>query len=146
VARRLASATARLRATKSAVGAVPTYFSSLSVLAMMIGVATLLALPALWHNHAATGRWIPYTYNSGYNFYVGNNPEATGSFVAITGGVQPPPTKDTIEGGVYFDGREFLAQVTGRQSGYAESSALWARMASDWIRSLERREFPRRES
>jgi len=106
-----------------------------SAIAMMIGVATLLALPALWHNHAATGRWIPYTYNSGYNFHVGNNPEATGSFVLTTNGVEPPPTKETIEGGVYADGREFLAQVTKRRPGYAESSALWARMAWDWIGS-----------
>src|SRR5262249_54756422 len=45
----------------------------------------LLAAPVALHHWRLTREFIPYTYNLGYNFYVGNGPGATGSYVSPTG-------------------------------------------------------------
>jgi len=51
------------------------------VIPLAIGMA-LIILPATIHNYYLSGELIPITSHGGINFYVGNNPEATGAFHA----------------------------------------------------------------
>ena len=52
---------------------------------------------------------IPFTYNLGYNLYVGNNPDADGTYVDITGGSIPVPLEK-------FRGATMRRVLSGRQT------------------------------
>jgi tetratricopeptide (TPR) repeat protein len=51
----------------------------LRVALILVGVAPCLGLTTL-HNALASGHFIPLTTNAGRNFFIGNNPTATGTF------------------------------------------------------------------
>ncbi len=104
-------------------------------LALALGFG-LVAAPIAVRNLAVSGEWIPFTYNAGYNLYVGNNPEANGSFVWITGTHQSSrAVGQAAEGGATLDGREYLARTEGREFGPSASSALWASRAAEYARA-----------
>ncbi len=91
----------------------------------------LIAAPIAVRNYAIGSEWIPFTYNGGLNFAVGNGPEANGTFVHVTRtqvvtGQQEPE-------GVTIDGREYLRLTTGKDLSPAASSAYWAAAARAWI-------------
>src|SRR5262249_27549880 len=63
-----------------------------------------------WTAHELT----PFTYNLGFNLYVGNNPRASGGFVAIAEGLnEAAGPAGQADGGAEADGREFLAKRRG---------------------------------
>ena len=75
----------------------------------------LVCAPAAWRNAAVSGEWIPFTYNAGYNLYVGNHPDAQGGFAQVTG--THDITDLTVmgeDGGIEGDGRSYIREVTGR--------------------------------
>jgi Flp pilus assembly protein TadD/4-amino-4-deoxy-L-arabinose transferase-like glycosyltransferase len=51
------------------------------IIPLFVGMA-LVILPVTIHNYYLSGELIPITSHGGINFYVGNNPEATGAFHA----------------------------------------------------------------
>jgi tetratricopeptide (TPR) repeat protein len=96
----------------------------------------VVSLPAALANERASGELIPFTYNFGFNAYVGYNPDADGSYVDVTRGSLPVPLAGTASttGGA-LDGRAFLLASTERALSPAASSAEWARRASAFVRA-----------
>lgn len=109
--------------------------------AAAVAMATFAAccLPATLANLHASGEPIPLTYNLGYNLYVGNNPDANGTYVDITGGSIPVPLAGTspTTGGA-LDGRAFLLASEGRRLSPAASSAYWMGKAAAFVRAHPR--------
>ena len=96
----------------------------------------LVAAPVALRNRVVAGEWIPFTYNLGYNLYMGNNPGATGGSVPIAGSSQPSPVDPLrADGGQELDGREYLRLTTGRSLGPQASSAWWTRRAVEFARA-----------
>ena len=65
-----------------------------------IGAFLVVAASSTTWNWSTSHEFIPFTYNLGYNLYVGNNPEANGTFVFIATGTRTgvtPEGDDRIE-------------------------------------------------
>jgi len=110
--------------------------------AVACGVFALSCVPALVVNHRASGEWIPFTYNLGFNLYVGNNPEAQGGYVDVTRGSNPVPLEGALPttGGA-LDGRAFLLATRGVRLSPAASSANWAQQAESFVRAAPGKAF-----
>jgi tetratricopeptide (TPR) repeat protein len=106
----------------------------------MLAAFAIVAAPVAIQNWRAAHEWIPFTYNFGYNLYVGNNPEATGTDVTITGTqAQSAPAVAPAVGGAAADGRAYLLAVEHVDLSPAASSAYWARKALRWIATHQAR-------
>jgi hypothetical protein len=91
-----------------------------------VAAAVLLAVPVAVRHRVLVGEWIPYTYNSGLNLYVGNGAGATGSSRMITG-EHPFVSLDGVEadGGTEGDGRSYVRDSLGLVLGPGASSRWW---------------------
>lgn len=100
-----------------------------------IGIFAVCCLPSLLANLRASGELIPFTYSLGFNLRVGNNRDADGTYVDVTGGSIPVPLEGTspTTGGA-LDGRAYLFATDGAKLGPAESSSRWAEMAVGFAR------------
>jgi tetratricopeptide (TPR) repeat protein len=105
--------------------------------AATVALACALACaPSALHNLAVAREWIPFTYNLGCNLYIGNNPEANGSFISITGTHEASRvTGMRADGGADADLRAYLVQAKGLDLSPAASSRYWTRAALDWMRA-----------
>jgi tetratricopeptide (TPR) repeat protein len=102
--------------------------------AWLLGGFLAVVTPPAVRNLAVSGEWIPFTYNGGFNLYIGNHAEATGGFVRVTGTqVIGAALSAGSDGGVEADSREFLAKSTGVRMSPRASSAWWASRARAWI-------------
>ena len=108
--------------------------------ALALTTFTVVCLPSAVANYHAGREPIPFTYNLGFNLYVGNNPDADGAWVEVTRGSTPVPLEGSspVTGGA-LDGRAFLLASQGRRLSPAESSARWAQMAVGFVRSAPAR-------
>ena len=108
--------------------------------ALALTTFTVVCLPSAVANYHAGREPIPFTYNLGFNLYVGNNPDADGAWVEVTRGSTPVPLEGSspVTGGA-LDGRAFLLASQGRRLSPAESSARWAQMAAGFVRSAPAR-------
>src|SRR5207249_4575850 len=108
----------------------------ITVRVAVVAVAFVVtSLPSAVWNARAAHEFIPFTYNLGYNLYVGNNPRANGGFVAITEG--PPQAAVPLgqaDGGAEADGREFLRKRRGLELSAGQGSAYWATQAARFVR------------
>lgn len=102
--------------------------------AMCLLGSVLLLLPPAIHNGAATGRFIPLSAHGGINLYVGNGPEADGTF-------SPPPGMRASMEGYVADARIRAEALSGRAMTDGEASRYWAREAIDAARADWRRWF-----
>lgn len=103
----------------------------------VVGMCGLLILAtcasATW-NWSVSRELIPFTYNFGYNLYVGNNPAAEGTFVNVAGddrSAAVPVARP--DGGASGDGREYLRVTRGLVLSPSQSSAYWAREAIGYV-------------
>ncbi len=86
----------------------------------------LVVAPFAIRNYATAREWIPFTYSLGYNLAVGNNPDADGTFVWITGTSGRAARVGSADGATELDGREYLRRVKGKALGASASSDYWA--------------------
>jgi tetratricopeptide (TPR) repeat protein len=108
--------------------------------ALAVAMFAVACLPSAIANDHAARELIPFTYNLGFNLYVGNNPEADGAWVDVTMGSTPVALEGTspVTGGA-LDGRAFLLASQRQRLSPAESSARWAQMAAEFVRSAPAR-------
>src|SRR5437773_1623311 len=75
----------------------------------------VVTVPVTIRNQIVAGEWIPFTYNLGYNLYVGNHADATGGFAQITGTQQISSRWETgLDGGLALAGLWFLRPYGAR--------------------------------
>ncbi len=92
-----------------------------------LGVGLLLAfLPGVAHNLFVSGELILTTAQAGPNFYMGNNPRATGFYV---------PLRPDREMPIYerLDARELAEEALGRKLTPTEVSQYWQKKGFDFI-------------
>jgi tetratricopeptide (TPR) repeat protein len=99
---------------------------------VMIGGFALVVVPFAARNIAVAREWIPFTYNLGFNLYVGNNPQANGGYVLVTG-THVAGRMGGEDGGIEADGRDYLHAEKQLDLSPAASSAWWSREAVDWV-------------
>ncbi|HSG27199.1 MAG TPA: tetratricopeptide repeat protein, partial [Candidatus Krumholzibacterium sp.] len=88
-------------------------------------------LPVTLHNRAASGDTVLITSNGGMNFYIGNNPSATG--------VYAPPMGIDVSNDITTE--RYLERRLGRDLGPSEISGFWLGRAMDFIREDPGREI-----
>jgi hypothetical protein len=96
--------------------------------AMCLLGSVLLMLPLTIHNGAATGRFIPLPAHGGINLYVGNGPDADGTF-------NPPPGMRASMEGYVADARLRAEELSGRAMTDGEASRYWTGEAVDAARA-----------
>jgi tetratricopeptide (TPR) repeat protein len=107
--------------------------TSRSVLqAAALGAGLLIAVaPFAVRNRLVAGEWILVSSHGGLNFYIGNNPEADGTYHAVPG-VTP-----AIEGQAR-DARAVAEKALGRALSVGEVSGYFFGRALAWIRTQPR--------
>jgi len=93
---------------------------------LLTALTALTVLPWTVRNKLVLGAFVPIATNSGINFYMGNNPEATGDF-----GWAVAPGVDWDDGG-----NEVLASREGFKAGLAWIRANPARAATLWAKKV----------
>ncbi|MFZ1946341.1 MAG: tetratricopeptide repeat protein [bacterium] len=97
-----------------------------AALVVAAGLAIPLA-PVAVHNYVASGEFVPLVWQGGINFYLGNNPTATG-----WSATSPEVRKDWWGG--YNDMIAIPREAMGRQPGYNEISDYWTARGLAFIR------------
>src|SRR5436190_4130803 len=97
-------------------------------------VIALLALPGLIRHRVLVGEWIPYSYSGGMNLYIGNGPQASGTYSVIDFQDAGPLQGNGTEGGVGLDGRAGLLRAYGVRLSPSASSRYFTRLTLDAIR------------
>lgn len=94
---------------------------------LFLGGTFLPILPATLHNWNAEQRFVLVTAHGGFNFYMGNNPDATGYPIQIA-------DFRGDAGSLLVDARAQAEEVMGRKLKAAEFSAYWSDRAWKFIR------------
>jgi tetratricopeptide (TPR) repeat protein len=94
--------------------------------AMCLLGSVLLLMPITIHNGAATGRFLPLPAHGGINLYVGNGPDADGTF-------SPPPGMRASMEGYIDDARVRAEALSGGAMTDGEASRYWTKAAIDAI-------------
>ena len=97
---------------------------------MAVGLTAALA-PVTVRNFAVAGDWSPVSSHGGLNFYIGNNPEADGTYHTVPG-IRPNIA------GQQEDARRVAEQAVGRPLGDSEVSAYFYGLGWNWVRSHPR--------
>ena len=95
--------------------------------AMCLLGSVMLLVPITVHNGAATGRFLPLPAHGGINLYVGNGPDADGTF-------SPPPGMRASMEGYIEDARVRAEELSGGPMTDGEASSYWTSAAIDAIR------------
>ena len=96
--------------------------------AALLGGCLLVLFPVAVRNGVVGGVFLPTTFQGGVNFYIGNNPDATGWYRPIVPGKQTPE----------YEKREPIRVASGevgRPLTPAESSSYWMGKALGWVRA-----------
>ena len=96
-------------------------------------VIALLALPGLIRHRVLVGEWIPYTYSGGMNLYIGNGPQANGTYSAIEFQDAGPLDGSGTEGGAGLDGRAGLLRAYGVRLSPSASSRTFTRLTLEAV-------------
>jgi len=87
----------------------------------------IVLLPVSLRNEAQAGTWSPMSSHGGLNFYIGNNPVATGTYREVRG-IRP-----NLEGQI-SDARTVAEKATGHALTDDEVSGYFYSVAWQWIR------------
>lgn len=90
-----------------------------AALPLLLGAA-LPVLPAALHNFAASRDFVPVSYNGGFTFFLGNNPEATGTGIYPEGFSANPLLEETQPA-------QLAERELGRPLKPSEISSFWLR-------------------
>jgi tetratricopeptide (TPR) repeat protein len=93
--------------------------------AFACGVALILA-PVALRNYARTGELVIISSHGGLNFYIGNNPDADGTYRAIPG-ITPSIA------GQAGDAQRVASEALGHKAGDAETSGYFYDRALEWM-------------
>lgn len=93
--------------------------------AALIGGLFLALLPVAIRNGVVGGDFLPTTFQGGVNFYIGNNPEADGTYRPIVPGKQIPALERQ-------EPVRIAEQEIGRRLTAGEVSSFWMRKALAW--------------
>jgi 4-amino-4-deoxy-L-arabinose transferase-like glycosyltransferase len=96
--------------------------AALLVTGLVVGLA-----PVAIRNVVVSGEWTLVSSHGGLNFYIGNNPNATGFYMNVPG-VRPSIV------GQEKDTRRIASQALGRPATDAEASSYFFGLARTWIR------------
>lgn len=94
--------------------------------AFLVGLAIPLA-PVAWRNYRVGGEFVLTTAQAGPNFYIGNNPFATGVYMPL----RPGRSNTSFE---RTDAVALAEQAAGRKLSASEVSDYWVGKAFDFIR------------
>ncbi len=90
--------------------------------------AALVLLPVAARNAAVGGEFHLTTSQFGPNFYIGNNPQASGTYAAFREGRESPEYEQQ-------DATELAEAAAGRRLTPGEVSSYWTQRATDFIRA-----------
>lgn len=102
-----------------------TGFLTAAVLPMLLGVV-LPILPATIHNYAASRDFVLVNSTGGFTFFIGNNPEATGTGTFPLGVSSDPLLEESQSTGL-------AEKSSGRPLKPSEASAFWFRHGLEFI-------------
>ncbi|HEX3131508.1 MAG TPA: tetratricopeptide repeat protein [Thermoanaerobaculia bacterium] len=91
----------------------------------LIGGLLLALLPVAIRNGVVGGDFLPTTFQGGVNFYIGNNPEADGTYRPIVPGKQIPALERQ-------EPVRIAESELGRKLSAGEVSSFWMRKALAW--------------
>ncbi|MCG3175706.1 MAG: Photosystem I assembly protein Ycf3 [Candidatus Omnitrophica bacterium] len=94
----------------------------------MVLAAALTLAPFAARNLKMDGRFSPFPTHGGLNFYIGNNPDATGRYMRLPG-ISDEPIRQIR------DSHRQAEQALGRTVSAAEASSYWMKRSTDWIAS-----------
>jgi len=92
----------------------------------LAGVALVL-LPVAFRNWLVGGNFLPTTFQGGVNFYIGNNPQANGTYRSLSPGKEVPSYERT-------EPVRLAEMETGRSLSPYEVSRFWLQKSLDWIK------------
>jgi 4-amino-4-deoxy-L-arabinose transferase-like glycosyltransferase len=95
-------------------------------LVFVLGV-TVVLVPVAYRNWAVGGNFLPTTFQGGVNFYIGNNPQATGTYRSLSPGKQVPAYERT-------EPIRLAEKEMGRTLEPYEVSNFWLRKSLDWAK------------
>ena len=101
------------------------------VLALLGGVA-LLVLPVTLRNYAVSGDWVLVTHAGGLNFFIGNNPDANGTF-RVPRVFPRALADDPWEQRAAFE--RYAERASGRDLAPSEVSTFWRDRGLDFVRT-----------
>lgn len=101
-----------------------------SALWIAAGIAAALT-PLAMRNYAVAGDWSPMSSHGGLNFYIGNNPEADGTYHLVSR-ITPNIS------GQQEDARKVAEAAVGRRLDDGQVSAYFYGLGSQWIRTHPR--------
>jgi Tfp pilus assembly protein PilF len=103
-------------------------------LAALLAVPLAVTAATAFHHWRLEGSWTPITYSGGFNLYVGNGPDAAGSYASIADAYgRPTESVPDACGGTQGDGREYLARARGLRLTPTESSRYWYRATIEHV-------------
>ncbi|GJM26825.1 MAG: O-linked GlcNAc transferase [Phycisphaerae bacterium] len=95
--------------------------------ASLCGGILLILFPVALRNHHVGGEWLITTSQAGPNFYIGNNPEATGRYAPLVPGHETPEFERT-------DAVRLAESATGKTLTAKEVSRFWFGRSWEFIR------------
>jgi 4-amino-4-deoxy-L-arabinose transferase-like glycosyltransferase len=95
-------------------------------LVFVLGV-TIVLVPVAYRNWKVGGNFLPTTFQGGVNFYIGNNPQATGTYRSLSPGKQVPSYERT-------EPIRLAEKEMGRTLEPYEVSNFWLRKSLDWAK------------
>jgi len=101
------------------------YIFILRALALILGVGIILT-PVAFRNLKVGGNFLPTTFQGGVNFFIGNNPQATGTYQPLSPGKQVPSYERT-------EPIRLAEKEMGRPLEPFEVSNFWLHKSLRWV-------------
>lgn len=94
---------------------------------VFVMAVSVVLIPVAYRNWKVGGNFLPTTFQGGVNFYIGNNPRATGTYQPLSPGKQIPAYERT-------EPIRLAEKEMGRSLEPYEVSNFWLRKSLDWAK------------